>query len=78
MSFLLSPGISAFIVKHFFDSLDQKDVKIDDNLDRLPANNVEVKTTFKLEKPPVAAAPVSEQELVEKANEVLKDGENNV
>ena len=61
--------------KHFFDSLDQKDVKIDDNLDRLPANNVPVKTTFKLEKPPVAAAPVSEQELVEKANEVLKDDE---
>lgn len=64
--------------KHFFDSLDQKDVKIDENLDIFHAKNVEVKTKINLKKTPVAAAPVSEQELVEKANEVLKNSDNNV
>ena len=57
--------------KHFFASLDKKDVNIDENLDRLPNQNVPVKSQFKLEKQ--EAKPVSEVELSEKMNEVLAE-----
>ena len=69
--------------KHFFDTLEAKDVKIDDNLDKLNelnGKNVEPKTKFNLEQSSIGnrSEPVSQVELTNKVNEVLNESENNV
>ncbi len=67
--------------KHFFDSLDQKDVKIDDNLDKLNKlnnRNVEVNTTFNLEKPTNVPNAETTNKLLEKKLETVLESPKEV